>query len=38
MNRVTLAQFDNHQLATARREAACIAKLIDYPVVEDLDE
>ena len=38
MNMVTLAQFDSHQLATARYEAARIAKLIDYPVVEDLDE
>ena len=38
MNMVTLAQFSSHQLATARTEAARIAKLIDYPVVEDLDE
>jgi MFS family permease len=38
MNMLTLAQFDSHELATARSEAASIAALIDYPVVEDLDE
>ncbi len=38
MNLLNLMQFGEKELEAARKEAAHIAALIDFPVVEDLDE
>ena len=38
MNLVDLMRFEDNHLGQARQEAARIAALIDFPIVEDLDE